>query len=1139
MKTLLRSALLLLAWSAVSITSAQAQTVPTLEFFSGAGNPTGNGPTIANQVITFQANNNNPTGNTPSTYTPTTTATFALSNQQYSQPTTQLSTGTGVAFGATVNSGSGNIAAPAAALFPLLNAYGASTNANYTSAFGVNGGIDVASNRGTEIFVSAMPLPANVPMNSRYACADLTITFNRAVVNPVIHVTGLGGNYGGGIGFTTELDLLTAGVTLSRLSGSTELDVKPTQILNNAPNPNASTGTGAASGSILINTPNTGITSVSFKMYLRPDSDGGALHATDGSAGHVGDGWVISASSTAVTPITGYVFEDVNYGGGAGRPITASGASVRSGARVELYNSAGTFVSFTTTDADGQYNFNPVAGNYTVRVVNSTVTSSRPGSVNTLTPVQTYNGSTTYVGGETPTKIDAAAGTTGTTLASLNTTTTVAQSQAAVTVATGTTAVGADFGFNFSTVVNTNNSGQGSLRQFITNSNTLTNAGLDQEAFNGTPATGTTAIDPAAGTEYAIFMLNDGRTSGTALPGLRLNMTAPTGYSTTTKAFTFSGLAALPTITDNNTAIDGKLQTVLTGEGTTPTVNNLAGEIILNFSNSNRGGISVTGGNTRIASLNITGAGNLGGGTNGSRALNTTGAVLEDGVAIVFSGAGTNGSIVTDVTGFDNTVASVLLGNGAMGVTLRNNVFRTGRTVAATSTTIPYDGAGVLLSNASGNTINNNNISSNTGFGIELISASNNIISGNTIGSNGAGTNATDDAGISITSGNNNLISANTITNNSGDGIVALTGTSGNRFTENSISGNTGLGIDLSANTTATGDDVTLNASGKAAASGANGLLNFPVITQAKVSNGSLIVTGFAPAGSLVEFFIAAADPTSFGEGNTYLFNATEGSSADGDNKTSSYNTSTFVPSFDQGSETNANRFLFVFPLGAQTNLSSAKLTATATVLSTVNNIQVGNTSEFSGNITVVTGPLPVELVSFGAKAAGQNAQLTWRTAQELNNDHFVVERSFDGKKFSSVGQVQGQGTTTLATNYTFTDAQVASKTAGQGVYYRLRQVDTDGTASFSAVQVVSFSNIETTLSVSPNPASGYAAVDLSTLAEGTYQVTVRDVTGRLVHQASKGGIEHKLPAGQWPTGIYLIQVKGQAVIKTARLIKE
>lgn len=61
---------------------------------------------------------------------------------------------------------------------------------------------------------------------------------------------------------------------------------------------------------------------------------------------------------------------------------------------------------------------------------------------------------------------------------------------------------GVDFGFNFSTVVNTNNAGQGSLRQFILNSNLLANTGLDQV---DNPSDG--APDPAAGVETSIFMI--------------------------------------------------------------------------------------------------------------------------------------------------------------------------------------------------------------------------------------------------------------------------------------------------------------------------------------------------------------------------------------------------------------------------------------------------------------------------------------------------------------------------------------------------------------------------------------------------------------------------------------------------------
>ena len=123
-------------------------------------------------------------------------------------------------------------------------------------------------------------------------------------------------------------------------------------------------------------------------------------------------------------PLSGRVFEDVNYGGGAGRDqVTASGVPC-SGARVELYDGAGSFVSSTTTDASGEYSFRGIAaGTYTVRVVNSTVTSSRAGYVAGLLPVQTYpdrrlDGTavpvTNYVGGQDPAVADAGSGSAGT-----------------------------------------------------------------------------------------------------------------------------------------------------------------------------------------------------------------------------------------------------------------------------------------------------------------------------------------------------------------------------------------------------------------------------------------------------------------------------------------------------------------------------------------------------------------------------------------------------------------------------------------------------------------------------------------------------------------------------------------------------
>jgi hypothetical protein len=306
MATAFRSFLLLLA--TLGATAAHAQT-PTLEFAPGAGNSTANGPTAASQLVTFQNNATNPATNAMSAYSPAVTTTFELSNQQFALPTSRIASGAGVAFGAGLSTTSGT--APAFALLPLLNAVGGSSNANYTSASGVSGGIDVAANSGAEVFTSVESLPATLPANTaRYQYADLTLTFNRAVVNPVVHLTGLGGSFTtGGIkmGYTTELDLLTKGPTLSRLSGSNELTVNSTQILNNAAAPDGGTGSGAASGSVLVSTPSQGVTTLVFRIYLRPAAAGGTIHG-DNATTHLGDGWIISVSTrtatTATTPTT-------------------------------------------------------------------------------------------------------------------------------------------------------------------------------------------------------------------------------------------------------------------------------------------------------------------------------------------------------------------------------------------------------------------------------------------------------------------------------------------------------------------------------------------------------------------------------------------------------------------------------------------------------------------------------------------------------------------------------------------------------------------------------------------------------------------------------------------------------------------
>lgn len=96
--------------------------------------------------------------------------------------------------------------------------------------------------------------------------------------------------------------------------------------------------------------------------------------------------------------------------------------------------------------------------------------------------------------------------------------------------------------------------------------------------------------------------------------------------------------------------------------------------------------------------------------------------------------------------------------------------------------------------------------------------------------------------------------------------------------------------------------------------------------------------------------------------------------------------------------------------------------------------------------------PLPVTLVSFQVTARNGAALLAWATAQELNNNHFDVEVSLDGRTFRAVGTVPGHGTSSAPRSYSFTDAQLPHYGSAL-VYYRLRQIDHDGSSHFSPVR--------------------------------------------------------------------------------------
>ncbi|SDY20670.1 hypothetical protein [Hymenobacter psychrophilus] len=179
--------------------------------------------------------------------------------------------------------------------------------------------------------------------------------------------------------------------------------------------------------------------------------------------------------------------------------------------------------------------------------------------------------------------------------------------------------------------------------------------------------------------------------------------------------------------------------------------------------------------------------------------------------------------------------------------------------------------------------------------------------------------------------------------------------------------------------------------------------------------------------------------------------------------------------------------------------------------------------------------PLPVTLVSFVAQARAKDALLSWHTAQELENKGFEVEASMDGINFRRLGFIAGHGTTAVAQQYRYTDVGAAQR--GTLQYYRLRQLDLDGTASYSAVKSVTFDALPTAIATWPNPTHGAYTMLLTAAKPQTVQLTMHDAVGRLVSQRTvvlQAG-ENRLPAvfaAAQPAGVYALSgvVDGQVV---------
>lgn len=209
------------------------------------------------------------------------------------------------------------------------------------------------------------------------------------------------------------------------------------------------------------------------------------------------------------------------------------------------------------------------------------------------------------------------------------------------------------------------------------------------------------------------------------------------------------------------------------------------------------------------------------------------------------------------------------------------------------------------------------------------------------------------------------------------------------------------------------------------------------------------------------------------------------------------------------------------FGLGNNNTITELEIKWLSGEIQVFNNISVNqllNVTEPNNN------PLPVELINFTAQQKNKSVQLNWSTASEINNKHFILERSNDGHRFSFLGKINGGGTTAEISHYEFVDTHPLQ---GRN-YYRLKQVDTNDKFHYSQVEQVLFLGNETTLNIFPNPSNtGLLNLNFYNQQVGT-QIEIRDMLGRLIYQNKIENIGQQLleiNTDNWTNGIFMVSV--------------
>jgi len=185
---------------------------------------------------------------------------------------------------------------------------------------------------------------------------------------------------------------------------------------------------------------------------------------------------------------------------------------------------------------------------------------------------------------------------------------------------------------------------------------------------------------------------------------------------------------------------------------------------------------------------------------------------------------------------------------------------------------------------------------------------------------------------------------------------------------------------------------------------------------------------------------------------------------------------------------------------------------------------------------------LPVEYSELNLKNKGNEVLLNWSTQSEINNDYFEIERSYDATSFEVIGFINGSGNSSELIEYSYVDRSFNKEL--KHLYYRLKQVDFDGTIEYSDVLYTRThkTNIQGDIKIHPNPARNQLNIEFDSAHKNKTIIKVFDGAGKVcLEKILDAGIKlnsHQLNISDLTTGTFFILVNNGTELFHSKFVK-